>query len=65
MGQDKAGETNIRADNEPSSTQQDCCGTTRSLGKGEAAAEGGVTVVPSEQKERERDFVPLSGVLSR
>jgi len=42
MGEDKAGGTNARAHYEPSSTQQDCCGTAGSLGKSEAAQEGGV-----------------------
>jgi hypothetical protein len=43
MGEDKAGGgTDESAHDEPSSTQQDCCGTARSLGKGEAAQEGGV-----------------------
>ena len=35
------GETNIRAHHEPSSTQQDCCGTARSLGEVEGSAEEG------------------------
>jgi hypothetical protein len=32
MGKDKAGGVNTRAHDEPSSTQQDCCGAARSLG---------------------------------
>ena len=61
MGKDKAASTGPRAHDEQSGTQQDCCGTTCSLGEVQGAAEeGSVKVLPSEQKERERDFFPLS-----
>jgi hypothetical protein len=44
MGEDKThGGTDESAHNEPSCTQQDCCGTARSVGEVEGAAkEGGV-----------------------
>jgi hypothetical protein len=63
MGKDKSVGPRTRAHNEQSRTQQDCCGAAGSLGEVQGAAEeGSVTLVRSEQKERERDFVPLSGV---
>jgi hypothetical protein len=61
VGKDKTSVNNTRAHNEPSRTQKDCCGTACSLGEVEGAAkEGGVKVLPSEQKGREREFVPFS-----
>ena len=57
MGKDKAASTGTRAHHEQSRTQQDCCGTTCSLGEVQGTAEeGSVTLVDPSKKKESRSF---------
>jgi hypothetical protein len=60
MGKDKAVSTGTRAHDEPSCTQQDCCGAARSLGKDEGTAKEGSLDTERPSKKKESGKLPVS-----